>query len=133
MLQGVHHRLRHLGDVSPELPLVAVNEEPHQARDVVEALAQRRQLDRIHAQPVIQSARNVPVGDGGLEVAVRGRNDAHVDLLGARRSDALELPFLQHAQELDLDVRRQIADLVEEDRAAVRQLEAALPHAPRRR
>ena len=36
MLQRVHHRLRHLGDVSPELALVAVDEEPDQPRDVVE-------------------------------------------------------------------------------------------------
>ena len=39
---------------------------------------------------------------------------------------ALELALLQHAQEGDLDRRRQLADLVEEDRAAGGQLEAAL-------
>ena len=49
-------------------------------------------------------------------------------VLRAGRADPLELAFLQHAQELDLDVRRQVADLVEEDRAAVGQLEAPGPH-----
>ena len=38
---------------------------------------------------------------------------------------ALELPLLQHAQQLHLHVRRQVADLVEEDRAAVGELETA--------
>ena len=39
---------------------------------------------------------------------------------------ALELALLQHAQERDLDRRRQVSHLVEEDRAAGGQLEAAL-------
>ena len=41
-----------------------------------------------------------------------------------RRADAAEHPLLQHAQQLHLDVERQLADLVEEQRAAVRRLEA---------
>ena len=133
MLQRVHHRLRHLGDLPPELALVAVDEEPHQPRDVFEAFLQRRQLDRIHAQAVVQVGAERALGDRGLEVAMRRRNHADIDRLRARRPDALELAFLQHAQELHLDVRRQIADLVQEDRAAVGQLEAPLPQSPRRR
>ena len=48
------------------------------------------------------------------------------DLLGAP-AEAAEAALLQHAQQLDLRRRRHLADLVEEQRAAVRQLEAALP------
>ena len=44
-----------------------------------------------------------------------------------RRPDALELAFLQDPQQLGLQFQRQIADLVEEQRPAVRQLEPALP------
>ena len=43
--------------------------------------------------------------------------------LGA--ADALEAPLLQHAQQLGLHRRRHVADLVEEERAAVGQLEPA--------
>ena len=50
-----------------------------------------------------------------------------------RRADALELPFLQHAQELGLHVGREVADLVEKERAAVGQLEAPLAHRHRTR
>ena len=54
-------------------------------------------------------------------------------LMGARAADALELALLEHAQELHLGHRRELADLVEEQRAAVGQLEAAfLARRPRR-
>ena len=36
-------------------------------------------------------------------------------------------PLLQHAQQLDLELERHVADLVEEDGAAVGQLELAEP------
>ena len=45
--------------------------------------------------------------------------------IGARAAEPLDLPLLEHAQQLDLDVRRQLADLVEKDRRAIGQLEAA--------
>ena len=62
-----------------------------------------------------------------LEVAVGRRDDADVDLDRLAAADALELALLQHAQQLDLHLQRQVADLVEEQRAAVGQLEAPEP------
>ena len=50
---------------------------------------------------------------------MRGRDDAHVDLDRAVLTDGPHLALLQHAQELGLDRRRQLADLVEQDGAAV--------------
>ena len=41
------------------------------------------------------------------------------------RPEPLELAFLQEAQQLGLRFERKLADFVEEDRAAVRELEAA--------
>ena len=55
---------------------------------------------------------------------VRRRHDAHVDLDAARPAEPLEPPLLQHAQQLDLRRRRDVTDLVEEQRAAVGHLEA---------
>ena len=46
------------------------------------------------------------------------------DRLG--RADALDLAVLEHAQQLHLHAERQLADLVEEDRAAVGRLEEPL-------
>ena len=48
-------------------------------------------------------------------------------LIGLRVADALELALLQHAQQLHLQRRAHRPDFVEEERAAVRLLEPALP------
>ena len=60
------------------------------------------------------------------QVAIGGGDDADVDLDGLRPADALESAFLEHAQQFGLHGQRDLADLVEKDRAAVRQLEPAL-------
>ena len=50
-------------------------------------------------------------------------DDVHA--LGLQRADALHLAVLERAQQLGLHRQRQLADLVEEQRAAVRRLEHA--------
>ena len=60
-----------------------------------------------------------------FEVAVRGRDDAHVHGNGFAAADALEGLLLEDAQQFDLRVRRQVADFVEEQSALVRLLEAS--------
>ena len=51
--------------------------------------------------------------------------NSHVDANRAGAAEALELVLLQHAQDLGLRARAHVADLVEEQRAAVGLLEAA--------
>src|SRR5439155_5746941 len=63
--------------------------------------------------------------DARLQVSVRRREHAHVDLQRLVSADAFELARLQEAQELHLRRQRDLAHLVEEERAAVRLLEAA--------
>ena len=58
---------------------------------------------------------------------MRGRDDAHVRAQHARCAEALELPLLQHPQQLGLGARRQLADLVEQQHAAGRALDEAGP------
>ena len=98
-----------------------------QMRDVARPIAQRREQDREDVQAVIEILSKRAVGDLLLEIAVGGRDDADVDLDRLGAAHPLELALLQHAQQLDLDVQRQVAHLVEEQRAAVGQLEAAEP------
>src|SRR5207247_11252606 len=69
----------------------------------------------------------------GLEVLVGGREDAHVDLERAVAADPLELALLQDAQDLGLRLRPHVADLVEEERPAVGDLELALARRDRPR
>ena len=56
---------------------------------------------------------------------MRGDDHADVGLDRLDAAEALELAELDHPQQLDLEVRREVADLVEEDRAAVGPFEAA--------
>ena len=72
-----------------------------------------------------RSSRNVPFSISGFEILVRRRDDADVHLDRPRRPEPLDLPFLQHAQDLGLRLRAHVADFVEEDRAAVGLLELA--------
>src|SRR5205809_2315644 len=56
---------------------------------------------------------------------MRRSDDAGVDLDGSRTAYALDFSLLQHPQQLDLQVHRQVADLVEEDGAAVGELKSS--------
>ena len=81
--------------------------------------------DRKHRQPEVEVLAELARRDRGLQVAVRRRDDAHVDVQRHRAADALEPLLLERAQDLRLQRQRQLADLVEEQRAAVRELELA--------
>ena len=70
------------------------------------------------AQPIEQDLRGTVLRDPLLEVGVGGRDDADVDARRARLADRHDLPLLEESQQLRLHVERQIADLVEKDRAA---------------
>ncbi len=67
------------------------------------------------------------------QIAVRRGNQPHVHFARLHRADALHLAVLEHAQQLGLHGQRQLADLVEEQRAAVGAFEAGPPCARRPR
>ena len=98
---------------------------PDQRRDVLAAIAQRRHADRNDAQTEVEILAEVALLDLLLEILVGRGDDADVDLDRPRRSEALDFPFLQHAQHLGLRLRAHVADFVEEDRAVVGLLELA--------
>ena len=72
----------------------AREEMPHQIRDVLGPLAQRRHRDREHVQAVEQVLAEAAALHVGDQVAVGRRDDAHVDLdrLACRRPDRPRLP-----------------------------------------
>ena len=104
----------------------ALNEVLHQHREIPAARAQRRDLEIERVDPVVEILAEQPVGDARAQVAVGRRDDAHVDLHRVVAAERLDRPLLQHAQQLGLRRQRQLRDLVQEQRAAVRGLEAAL-------
>ena len=91
----------------------------------LEALAQRRHPDREHVEAVVEVLAELAVLDQLDHVAVGRRDQAEVDLDRLLGADRIDLAFLQRAQQLHLRVERQLADLVEEQRAAVGFLELA--------
>ncbi len=89
------------------------------------ALAQRGQPDGHHRQPVVEVLAEAPGLDLRLEIPVGGGDQAHVHAGRLDAAHALELALLERAQQLHLHLHGDLADLVQEEGAAVGQLEAA--------
>ncbi len=96
-----------------------------QRRHVLGPLAQRRQLDRHHAQAVEEVLAKAPGGDVVGQAPVGGGDDPGVDRDRLRAPQPLHRALLERAQQLGLGRRRELGDLVEEQRAAAGRLEAA--------
>src|SRR4029077_9151093 len=92
-------------------------------RNVVLARAQRRNRDREDVEAVVEIVAKFAFRDRFLEIAIRRGDHAQVHLSRLRAADRLEFAFLQNAEQLYLQVKRQLADFVEEDGAAVGQTE----------
>src|SRR5204863_3481295 len=94
-------------------------------QDLAPPLAQRRDVQRDAVQAVIEVLPEAAGRDLCFDVAVRGRDEAHVDRTRLDAADALDLARLDDAQERRLQLGRHVADLVEEDGAPRRRLEQA--------
>src|SRR5215471_4644100 len=125
-LESAHDFCRHPLDVPVHAPLPLVNEMPHKKRDVFTPLAQWRDPDGKHTQAIVEVAAEPAFCDLALEILMCGGNDPYVYLPGVRGSDALEISLFQNTEELGLQLRREVADLVEEQRPSMRQFEPAL-------
>src|SRR6478672_1590737 len=103
-----------------------------QYQNIVLPFAKRGNLDREYVQPVVEVRAKCPVCNGGFQIAISCRYYADIDYNRLRAADAFEFTFLQHPQECNLSVKRQLPDFVEENGSSVRQFkstEAAL-HRP---
>ena len=98
-----------------------------QRADVLQALAKRGHRNGHDAQPIVEILSETARRDELVEPAVRRRDDADADADRLLAADALQLAVLQDAEQLRLRRLVQVADLVEEDRPAVGQLEPAAP------
>src|ERR1039458_3914703 len=90
-----------------------------QQADIVGTLAERGDADGDAVEAVIEILSKLFLGDHAGEVAVGGGDDAHGDMDDLLAADAVELAFLQDAQQFGLGSAVEIADFVEEDGAAV--------------
>src|SRR5262245_13880611 len=90
------------------------------------ALAKWWHKDREHIEAVVQVLPERPCRNCPLHVLVRRRQQPDVDLDGFRAAEPLELALLQHAQQFDLRVEVDVANLVQKQRAAFGELETSL-------
>src|SRR6266850_5497671 len=95
--------------------------------NVLQALAQRRHRDGEHVQTIVEIDAKLSVFNHLAEVAMRGGDETDVRVYGSRAPQALEFLLLEHAQELRLQPRRNIADLIQKQRAVVGEFEPADP------
>src|SRR5436305_15247410 len=94
-------------------------------RDVLPPLAQRRQRYRDDVQAIEEVLAERPFADPFFQIAVGGGDQPDVRLDRPRGAHALELALLEDAQQPGLERRRDLADLVEEERPSLGGLDAA--------
>ncbi len=88
-------------------------------RDVAAALAHGRNRDPNHRQPIIEIFAKVLFPDLGAQVAVGRSDHPDVDFFVRVRSHFAHRALVEYAQQRRLQIERHLADLVEEDGAAV--------------
>ena len=93
--------------------------------DLAAPLAERRHRHLDDLQPVVEVFAELAAQHHRLEIAVGRRDDADVDVDRLVAAELGELRVLQDVQQLGLQRRLHLADLVEEDRAGVGLLELA--------
>jgi hypothetical protein len=109
----------------------AVEEVAREELDVLRALAERRDRQAEHANPPEEVMPETTLADLALEIAMGGRHDPDVRLARHVAPDPRELVSLDRPEQLRLHGGAHLPDLVEEQRAAIRRLDAALACAVR--
>src|SRR5690606_24282601 len=82
-------------------------------------------LDLDDADPIVEVLAEPSFRDEALEISVRRTDDTHDGGHRLASADPLERSLLEEPKELALHVVREIADLVEEERAPLRELHLA--------
>ncbi len=129
--QGVHCLLGDAVNLAADAGAEVVDVAFHQHRDVLAAVPQRRDLERHNAQAVKQILAEVLRLHLFFQVAVGGGHHPHVHLEGFLAAHPLYFMLLQHVQQLHLELVGELADFIEKDGPAVRQLKPSPPRANR--
>src|SRR6266508_1513744 len=99
----------------------------HQDRNVFSPLPKREHIDGHHLEPIVQVLPEGLVADGLLKIRVRRGNDPYVNSDSPAPPDPLDLPLLEHAQELRLELRLEGGNLIQKEGATLGQLELSQP------
>src|SRR5205823_5400912 len=88
-------------------------------------LAERRHAQREDREPMVEVGAEAASAHLAAQVAIRRRDDAAARGAALRLADALVLAVFQHAQELRLQLERQLANFVQQQAAIRRVFEIA--------
>ena len=100
---------------------IAQQEVARQQQYVLAPLPQGRQVEGDDVQPVVEILAKTPCLHLRQGIPVGGADEAHVHRLQLAAADPLQGAGLDEAQQLALQVQIHLADLVEEQGAAIRQ------------
>src|SRR5579872_1558246 len=120
--------LRFLGQLQPRLLEFAaefLQKVSGQQQHIVPAFAQGRNRHRHSRNPEIQILAKELLLRQLLQIPIRRHHDTHIHFHSLCPAHAIEFPFLQHPQKLRLDRQRQLADFVQKERPAMRQVQLA--------
>ena len=120
---GFERRQRGGGQPFEPVFRVRLDEVLGQERHVVPTLAQGREADGDGVDPIVEVLPKLSRLHRLGQIAVGGGHEPDVDPPRARGPDPEERPGLDRAQELHLAIRLHLADLVEEQGAAVGELD----------
>ena len=96
-----------------------------QHRNVFDATAQGGHFQFDNVEPEKQIVAEISAGDGGVKILVSRGDHANVDLDWLVAADALEFALLQHSQQLRLQPRRELANFIKKNCAAIGKLQTA--------
>ncbi len=98
-----------------------------QERDIVTPIAEGGQFDGHHVEPVVEILAKLPVSRQLMEVTVRGRDHADIDLGLTGTTEPRDAPLLKNPKERRLQGQRHGGDLIEKKRPTVGLFEFAFP------
>src|ERR1700728_3927695 len=82
-------------------------------------------MDGENLQPIIKVLPKCSLFDHDGQIAMRGGDQAHVNLMREIASQPFELLLLQDSQQLCLKLQGNVADFIQKKRAFIRKLEAS--------
>src|SRR5574341_929894 len=108
-----------IGEVLFRFRSKTTQEKLRKDRDVLLPVLQRRQVDGDNIEAIEEVLAKAAFFNRARQIAIGRRNYTNIDANRLRAPDTLELPFLEKSKELGLKLRRDIADLVEKNCAAI--------------
>src|SRR5882724_1319245 len=125
--QGIHCRRWNRLNHSVHAPGKLLGKVPHQEWNIPLAFPQGRDVHGKNIQAKEEIGPELLLAHHCFQISVRRRNQTRIGPKRARASQPLELPFLQHAEQVGLQFERNLSYFVQKNGAAIGHFESANP------